>query len=98
MICPPLSSISSDDGVSSSCILVPSYKNLYRTSEVSVIFKTREQTALVQSLKTGGVYKPDAINVLANLACIGPLELAKLGTPLDFEKDLLASSTHNLTI
>lgn len=41
-------------------------------------------------------HKPNTINVLANLACIGALELAQLGTPFDLEKDLLASSTNDL--
>jgi hypothetical protein len=87
----PLSSISSDAGVSSSLILVPSYKNLC----VSVCQRLSRRTRVVRALRKEK-RAPDARHVLAHLARISALQLAQLCIPLDFEKDFVPCRADDL--
>ena len=80
--------------MSSSFIRTPSYKNLRRKTKMSQLlwFQTRKGAICVKSR----AHSPNAADVLSNFAGVCPLELAKLGAPLDLEENLFSSRAHNL--
>ena len=97
--------------MSSSLILVPSYKNLptpkwyvhavklKRTQgekhDQSTILKANRQRAVI---RTVFVNVPDGLDVFSNLGCIRRLKLQQLRILLDFKKDFLSGGRQNLQI
>ena len=97
----PLSSISSDVGVSSSLILFPSYKNLKTIHPRAVkLRRMKGKTQSVhhercKSLTSGEIWGafvnvPNGSNVFSNLVGIRGLKLRQLRVSLDFEEDFLS--------
>lgn len=102
----PLSSMSRDAGVSSSCIRAPSYKNLFKiaTKKKSAVLSfpgshmrsvTRAKNANQWAQKSS-YNSPNAANILAHLAGISTLKLAQPGAPLDLEENLFSRRADNL--
>jgi hypothetical protein len=104
----PLSSMSREAGVSSSVILLPSYKNLAKHSfqlqitETTIHFKgwlssTPPLSSGVDSKRYDeNLNSPNAGHILANLVCIRALKLAELRIALNLEEYFISSRAYNL--
>lgn len=98
----PLSTMSSDAGVSSSFILDPSYRNLKGTmgvttdsSWISSLGSIRQSFCRLRGSQVC-CDSPNASHIFPNLCRIGTLKLAKLGVLFDLEENFLARWAHHL--